>query len=300
MKVEVKKEEETYVKDDQQFAEEVGVMDTIKEEKASSDIGSADGCHFRNTSEECLVLSQDKVEDNDIAQYSPGMNSITPNIHHRPDQLERSMDPSNPEESSDTSHTITTEIHLTSQSTERSTDPSNPKESSYTSHTVTAEIHLTSQSTERSTDPSNPKKSSIKHEGDPKEKSSILCLGCGKSFTMSSELLIHLRSHTRVTYTCSECEKSFTEESEYLEHQKSHNPYSCSQCGKSFTLKGEIKKHQKSHTDGSSNRNPPERCPRPLYSRDSTQEDLTIPHHHQVDGNPPERCPRPLYSRDST
>ncbi|XP_077322153.1 uncharacterized protein LOC143955904 [Lithobates pipiens] len=33
--------------------------------------------------------------------------------------------------------------------------------------------------------------------------------------------------------------------------------------------------------DGSSNGNPPERCPRPLYSRDSTQEDLTIPHHHQ-------------------
>ncbi|KAM5125928.1 gastrula zinc finger protein XlCGF48.2-like [Mantella aurantiaca] len=28
----------------------------------------------------------------------------------------------------------------------------------------------------------------------------------------------------------------------------------------------------------------PERCPRPLYSRDSTQEDLTIPHHHQVGG----------------
>ncbi|XP_077345867.1 uncharacterized protein LOC143989561 [Lithobates pipiens] len=91
--------------------------------------------------------------------------------------------------------------------------------------------------------------------------------------------------------------------------------------------------------DGSSNGNPPERCPRPLYSRDSTQEDHTIPHHHQsvnlgddnIDvkeeykeegeeygvmeefseghkdmmeppntRNPPERCPRPLYSRDST
>ncbi|XP_077345697.1 uncharacterized protein LOC143989442 isoform X3 [Lithobates pipiens] len=96
--------------------------------------------------------------------------------------------------------------------------------------------------------------------------------------------------------------------------------------------------------DGSSNGNPPERCPRPLYSRDSTKEDHTIPHHHQSgnlrdskvevkeeikeeddeDGvmeespkehkdlyqdtlvesssyrNPPERCPRPLYSRDST
>ncbi|PIO09618.1 hypothetical protein AB205_0217520, partial [Aquarana catesbeiana] len=94
---------------------------------------------------------------------------------------------------------------------------------------------------------------------------------------------------------------------------------------------------------GSSNGDPPERCPRPLYSRDSTQEDHTIPHHHQSgnlrdskvevkkeikeeDGvieeseslkvykdlyqntmvesssyrNPPERCPHPLYSRDST
>ncbi|XP_073467777.1 uncharacterized protein [Aquarana catesbeiana] len=96
--------------------------------------------------------------------------------------------------------------------------------------------------------------------------------------------------------------------------------------------------------EGSSNGNPPERCPRPLYSRDSTQEDHTIPHHYQIgnlrdskvevkeevkeeddeDGvmeefpkehkdlyqdtmvesssyrNPPERCPRLLYSRDST
>ncbi|CAI9548439.1 unnamed protein product, partial [Staurois parvus] len=91
--------------------------------------------------------------------------------------------------------------------------------------------------------------------------------------------------------------------------------------------------------DGSSHGNPPERCPRPLYSRDSTQEGHTIPHHQQsgilgddnIDvkeeykeedeeygvmeefseghkdmmeppntRNPPERCPRPLYSRDST
>ncbi|XP_077346066.1 uncharacterized protein LOC143989676 [Lithobates pipiens] len=83
--------------------------------------------------------------------------------------------------------------------------------------------------------------------------------------------------------------------------------------------------------DGSSSGNPPERCPRPLYSRDSTQEGPTIPHHHQyiqsgdlgdynIDvkeeykeededygvmeptytRNPPDRCPRPLYSRDST
>ncbi|XP_073467419.1 uncharacterized protein [Aquarana catesbeiana] len=91
--------------------------------------------------------------------------------------------------------------------------------------------------------------------------------------------------------------------------------------------------------DGSSNGNPPERCPRPLYSWDSTQEGHTIPHHHQSGNlgddnidvkeeykeedeecgvveelseehkdmmeppntrNPPERCPHPLYSQDST
>ncbi|PIO25187.1 hypothetical protein AB205_0086440 [Aquarana catesbeiana] len=33
--------------------------------------------------------------------------------------------------------------------------------------------------------------------------------------------------------------------------------------------------------ESSSYRNPPERCPHPLYSRDCTQEDPTIPHHHQ-------------------
>ncbi|XP_077346068.1 uncharacterized protein LOC143989677 isoform X2 [Lithobates pipiens] len=90
--------------------------------------------------------------------------------------------------------------------------------------------------------------------------------------------------------------------------------------------------------DGSSNGNPPERCPRPLYSQDSTQEDHNYAKHHQNRNfgddiivkeeyneeaeeygvmvefseehknmmeppntrNPPERCPCPLYSRDST
>ncbi|PIO09314.1 hypothetical protein AB205_0158550, partial [Aquarana catesbeiana] len=97
--------------------------------------------------------------------------------------------------------------------------------------------------------------------------------------------------------------------------------------------------YQDTMEESSNYRNPPERCPRPLYSRDSTQEDHTILHHHQSGNlgddnidvkeeykeeneeygvmedfseghkdmmeppntrNPPERCPRPLYSRDST
>ncbi|KAM5140518.1 uncharacterized protein ACMZJ9_014387 [Mantella aurantiaca] len=62
--------------------------------------------------------------------------------------------------------------------------------------------------------------------------------------------------------------------------------------------------HQEDQVEGSSNRNPPERCPRPMYSRDSTQEHQKILQEDQVDGsnnrNTPERCLHPLYSRDST
>ncbi|CAJ0963228.1 unnamed protein product [Ranitomeya imitator] len=80
-------------------------------------------------------------------------------------------------------------------------------------------------------------------------------------------------------------------------------------------------------TGGSRRRNPPERCPRPLYSQDCPEENHNIPEDHQgedlvdiqvevihgaqeaiaiwadqQDGfmtrNPPERCPRPLCPQD--
>ncbi|CAI9564517.1 unnamed protein product, partial [Staurois parvus] len=40
--------------------------------------------------------------------------------------------------------------------------------------------------------------------------------------------------------------------------------------------------YQDTMVESSSYRNPPERCPRPLYSRDSTQEGHTIPHYFKV------------------
>ncbi|XP_073538823.1 uncharacterized protein [Phyllobates terribilis] len=79
--------------------------------------------------------------------------------------------------------------------------------------------------------------------------------------------------------------------------------------------------------DGSRRRNPPERCPRPLYPQDCPEENHNIPEDHQgedqidikvevihgaqeattiwadqqdgfMERNPPERCPRPLYPQD--
>ncbi|XP_073407892.1 uncharacterized protein [Dendrobates tinctorius] len=80
--------------------------------------------------------------------------------------------------------------------------------------------------------------------------------------------------------------------------------------------------------DGSRKRNPPERCPRPLYPQDCPEENHNIPEDHQAKDlmdikvevideteetmdiwadhhdesrrrNPPERCPHPLFSQDS-
>ncbi|CAI9616161.1 unnamed protein product, partial [Staurois parvus] len=69
---------------------------------------------------------------------------------------------------------------------------------------------------------------------------------------------------------------------------------------------GGMEESEDTMVESSSYRNPPERCPHPLYSRDPIQEDHNYAQHDQVVNrlfsywNPPERCPRPLYSRDST
>ncbi|XP_073536149.1 oocyte zinc finger protein XlCOF29-like [Phyllobates terribilis] len=76
-----------------------------------------------------------------------------------------------------------------------------------------------------------------------------------------------------------------------------------------------------SSQDGSSRRNPPERCPRLLYSQKRPEEKQNVPENHQDEnlndikvvvieedeemeddqpyGFPSERCPRPLYPQDS-
>ncbi|PIO13573.1 hypothetical protein AB205_0144770, partial [Aquarana catesbeiana] len=153
IKAEVK-EEETYVMGDQQCIKENVVMVTIKEEESSPDI-SSNPQHFWkiDTLERHLIISPDcNTEDSDVGKYS----KVT--FY----QLAKSMEPSNPEESSNKPHTVTSDVHL------RSMGPSYPEESSDKSHSMTSDVHL------RSMDPS------------------IFEASSDKSHTMTSD--VHLRS----------------------------------------------------------------------------------------------------------
>ncbi|KAM5141336.1 uncharacterized protein ACMZJ9_015079 [Mantella aurantiaca] len=77
--------------------------------------------------------------------------------------------------------------HITQHRTyrvETSMDPSNPNGSSDRSHPVTSDIHHSSHSA----DPSIHEESPLNREGDHTEESSLSCLECGKCFKMKSEV----------------------------------------------------------------------------------------------------------------
>ncbi|XP_077322671.1 uncharacterized protein LOC143956329 [Lithobates pipiens] len=220
MKVEIKEEEEVMLVGDQQSMEEGEMIMTTKQEESSQDIGT-DGRYVGNLSQGGPILSQYyNDENNGIRQNSPGLNPITQNLPRRP-------------------YCFETSNYLP-----------NPKETSGNTDTLTSDINRGFHTADRPKDPSNPKESSPNQEGLHPEESSLSCLGCGKSFRMNSELLIHLRSHTRVTIVCPECGKTFTDKKVFNDHQKIHTgetPFSCSECGKYFTVKGSLQTHQRIH-----------------------------------------------------
>ncbi|PIO12973.1 hypothetical protein AB205_0115510, partial [Aquarana catesbeiana] len=110
-----------------------------------------------------LTSPDHSAEDQDIMKCSPGGNPVTPNLHPRPSQLGRSMDPSNPEESSDELQTVTPDRNLRS-----------PKCGKCFNQKVNLHKHKTIHTGERP----------------------YSCSECGKCFILRSRLVRHQKTHT--------------------------------------------------------------------------------------------------------
>ncbi|XP_077322506.1 uncharacterized protein LOC143956211 isoform X1 [Lithobates pipiens] len=272
--IDIKEEEEAYVRGHHLSAGEDEIILTVKGKESSLDIHT-DG-RILNFSEEHLIFPPDhKVQNDNIAQFSPGVAPITPSMYHIHYCADRSMDPSNLKESPERSHSATPNIHL---SAVRLQHPSNlDNDSSNNPDTGTAGeknafpctkccfseksnllVHQRSHTHQGPFLYSEGEKTST-HESaqvipEPHQDRGwpYSCSECGKSLKTKCELRVHQRIHTgEEIFSCSECEKLFTAESQLKKHQKYHTrekPFSCPQCKKSFMEKSQFVAHQRSHS----------------------------------------------------
>ncbi|XP_068115332.1 zinc finger protein 585A-like [Hyperolius riggenbachi] len=228
VKIEVKEEEETYVRSDQPSMEEGDMIGTIKEEEtywrggqSSSGMSCAVALRTPNPSSP-EKSSSGTVRPEEVLCCADESTGFRRESHHSEHQQEHNRDqPSFIEKSS-------LDQDLSSHTDEM------PYVCSECGQQFVQKIHL--------------RRHLASHMGDRP----FSCPECGKCFTQKKNLITHQRGHTgKMPFVCGECGKGFPWKSMLHTHQRSHTgemPYECSECGKRFRQKEKLNFHVRTHT----------------------------------------------------